>query len=952
MLTRPFLLFLAAAAALLTARGAASADEVFLRVPLKDLQLTEGALPDWDNSVRNHDAVGRFEAFLPHAAIAGPGEVHYQAGVRNDPALVVGEGALVFALPAPREVKGRVFVPGGDWSRMVALSFTVPASGGSPEAKAEFQRARHQHYDRLAVRSIPGAAWFRHLADEARLQLGEPEKPDERIFWWQRTRASELEETYGVFTGGRALSENLQLDRLLPPIQKSEAAVDVSALPGITVAAIDWQPLVKDLKPALDPLAALIPADQHALFFPSFQSLIELLGEAGAHGTPVLQLLEPRAEDARTRERYERQLALGLTDLGRLLGPAVVASVACTGSDPYLRVGSDIALFFEARAPEVLKGYVETRHAMALKADPAARRSQGEAEGLSYTAVVSPDRAVSSYLAVAGGTVVVTNSLAQLRRVAEAARGKTPVLGASDEYRFFRDRYPRGAAEETAFLILTDATIRRWCSPLWRIAGSRRTRLAAALADLEARHLGDLVQGRVKEGPVESAFTVPGAGGFRLTRNGPVSEAYGSLAFMTPIVELAITHVTQEEAAAYERFRQAYQDNWRLYFDPIAVRFTVRPDRLGLDVTVLPLIAGTEYREFVDLTRGAEIAPRAGDPHPEALLHVAMAFDAGSATAKEFGGFASRMAPGLEANPLAWLGSSIAFYADEDPAWQDLLAKQEEEPRLFEAGFARLPLALHLEVQDGFALAGFLATLRGFIEQSAPGLTAWETITYRDIPYVKVSPSERAKSEGDVRGAVRDLAVHYAAGGGALVVSLREDLIRRALDRQLARRAEKAEKEKAGHPGKESKDCEASRKGGEPAGPFWLGRHLAARVDRKAIDALEALSRHEYRRRNQDRSWGNLPILNEWKRLFPGMDPVELHERHWGTRLVCPGGGRYVWNAEWETMESTAYGHPAQPKEGPAVPPSLSAVTAAGFGLTFEANGLRARAEIERTPAR
>ena len=63
------------------------------------------------------------------------------------------------------------------------------------------------------------------------------------------------------------------------------------------------------------------------------------------------------------------------------------------------------------------------------------------------------------------------------------------------EYRFFRTRYPRGADGETALLILTDATIRRWCGPRWRIASSRRVRTAAALAEMQAANLAAIVAG-------------------------------------------------------------------------------------------------------------------------------------------------------------------------------------------------------------------------------------------------------------------------------------------------------------------------------------------------------------------------------------------------------------------------------------------------------------------------
>ena len=96
-------------------------------------------------------------------------------------------------------------------------------------------------------------------------------------------------------------------------------------------------------------------------------------------------------------------------------------------------------------------------------------------------------------------------------------------------------------------------------------------------------------------------------------------------------------------------------------------------------------------------------------------------------------------------------------------------------------------------------------------------------------------------------------------------------------------------------------------------------------------------------------SWSNLPVLNEWKRLFPDRDPVAVHAAVWGVTLVCPGGGKYVWNEKYATMESTVYGHPGQPKAGPPAPPVLSSFTSGDFGLTLENDGLRARVELHRS---
>src|SRR5205823_562567 len=108
-----------------------------------------------------------------------------------------------------------------------------------------------------------------------------------------------------------------------------------------------------------------------------------------------------------------------------------------------------------------------------------AKAVSGTVGGIDYHGFVSADRRISAYLANVGDAVVATNSLAQLQRLADVQAGGK-AISAAQEYTFFRDRYRKGDAAESGFVVLTDATIRRWCSARWRIADSRRT-LAAAV---------------------------------------------------------------------------------------------------------------------------------------------------------------------------------------------------------------------------------------------------------------------------------------------------------------------------------------------------------------------------------------------------------------------------------------------------------------------------------------
>src|SRR5205823_1145147 len=117
----------------------------------------------------------------------------------------------------------------------------------------------------------------------------------------------------------------------------------------------------------------------------------------------------------------------------------------------------------------------------------------------------------------------------------ETHQGKAKSIASLDEFTFFRDRYRRGDAGETAFLFLSDPTIRRWCGPRWRIADSRRVRDLAVLSELQAQFVPKLATRTAEAGPIYTELKMADSGEARLTPAGVVSPAAGSLTFMTPI---------------------------------------------------------------------------------------------------------------------------------------------------------------------------------------------------------------------------------------------------------------------------------------------------------------------------------------------------------------------------------------------------------------------------------
>ena len=340
----------------------------------------------------------------------------------------------------------------------------------------------------------------------------------------------------------------------------------------------------------------------------------------------------------------------------------------------------------------------------------------------------------------------------------------------------------------------------------------------------------------------------------------------------------------------------------------------------------MPLIANTNYRQLRQIALGAEIDLPASDRHPEALAHLALAINRDSPLMRSMSNLARGIAPQIRVDPLSWLGNTVSIYIDADPFWQDLAATEDRDAFYRRESF-RMPLGVTIASTDGLKLTMFLAGFRAFIEQAAPGMTVWETRKHGEESYVRIGASERA-STGD--WPPENMAIYYSASGDSLILSVNENVLRRAIDRQAARR--KAE-------------AEVAIATSDPNGK-WLGDHVAAEVREGALQVVDAYHRDQYIEHLQTLSWNNLIILNEWKRRYPESDPVELHQAFWGRRLVCPGEGEYRWNSTWQTMESTVFGSPGDPKEVSALPNVLSQIDTVRCGLTFEDDGLRGRVHL------
>lgn len=926
--------------------------------PVSKLEIIEGTLPlpKYGNQLLLLEK--RFEVWPERQVYPRTFSIKWDGKVESELVIETGSGGvswdhvfLAVRTTRPGPVTGQFeFVDDG---KKTIVWFRLPENANTVRAAEWFQYGQAARIDRvyrelLRDPDTPGQAWFRfNIQQTSDLRNGplkdlwrqthdpyhlskqyqhEPMEPDPG--WVSRLTAGEWgpaepwrvlgrgrnrNDYAELLSGGRAVAENLQLDRQLRVVNdpKAGSRTKIESLKGITIRAFDWSPHIRGLRPTFDTLAALIPADQHAVFFPDAAAAVTVLDEIDRTGLPIFNISATQSVDARLTDRYVKQLAIPAAQLGKLLPASLVTGVAVTGSDLYYDTGTDVAVLFATNRPAVVKQLLFAGWPAMIAANPDAVESAETIGEIKCRALRTPDRRVCAYLCEVPGAILLTNSPAQVRRMA-ARPANAPTLDSLPEYTFFRDRYRRGEADETAFALLSDEAIRRWCSPRWRIGHQRRIRTGALLADAQAKYLTSMVAG-VKPRTVDE----PGLGPIEIGTRGVSSAIHGTRLFQTPIAEVEIEEVSTVEAQAYERWRDSYQQNWSQFFDPIAVRLTVKNDRLAADLSVMPLIASTDYREMISVSAGAKLPPAAGDPHPEAIAHFTIGINRQNPEFAKIVADLNRFAEsavGIE----SWIGEWATLYLDDDPIWAEFAKSDKREWGFWDEHHWGIPAGLAVAVRDPAKLAVFLIVVKAMVDKHVPNLVEWKSMKFHDTAYTCV-----AGKEGNT---VSGMKLYSLALPEMWLLTLDERLLHRAIDRHLAR-----------------------KDGKQFAGPGWLGDSVAFAAKPQAAKYLREWSGRSALSSMQSAAWANLPILNEWHSLNSSVDPVAFHEKWWGERLTCPAGSSFVWNAADGTMESKTLGHPGRPKGAIGMLPTmLNAIRDGQFGITFERDGLRARVDLRR----
>src|SRR5262249_40879335 len=205
-------------------------------------------------------------------------------------------------------------------------------------------------------------------------------------------------------------------------------------------------------------------------------------------------------------------------------------------------------------------------------------------------------------------------------------------------------------------------------------------------------------------------------------------------------------------------------------------------DPLAIDVTVLPLIEGSGYKEFRQFAYGnGELGEHDGDPHADSLWHLIVHVNPESELVKEYSEFLASALPNSPVRGLPWLGRSVELFLDDGP-FLDTLKQARNPSSEIEKNLPKVPLALRLALRDPLSFALVLSAGRAFVENSMPGATIWENRTHGDLPYVVVRGKADAAAGGDaVSTELAQMKLCYATISGGFCITLDEELLKRAL---------------------------------------------------------------------------------------------------------------------------------------------------------------------------
>lgn len=318
----------------------------------------------------------------------------------------------------------------------------------------------------------------------------------------------------------------------------------------------------------VEPLATHVPAECFYLRFGNFTNYLWFRDLNKKWQGDLGNMILRRGIRRGASKRIQQQLSLKENALAKILGPQVIADAAIIGLDPYVEQGAAIGILFQAKNEFLLAADMMRQRREALTKFDDAEEQTLEIAGQSVSLISTPDGQVRSYYVKHEGFHLVTTSRTLAERFLQAGQGNRP-LASLPSFRRFRKQFSL-ERDDTMVAFVSEQFWQNLCSPHTMIENMRRLRSSRESLLVELARYTANAEGKAGQTADEliAADILPAGFGarsdgseLRVSETTVVDSLRGARGYYLPVADVAVSEVTENEAAAFQRFKEILQKN-------------------------------------------------------------------------------------------------------------------------------------------------------------------------------------------------------------------------------------------------------------------------------------------------------------------------------------------------------------------------------------------------------
>ena len=289
---------------------------------------------------------------------------------------------------------------------------------------------------------------------------------------------------YSLLSGGLAIRESLQLESIRPS-DEGMRDINPSSLNLIDIKSHPYDKMLTGRDFKIYPVDKYVPEDFYYIHFNNAVRAFSFFNLINETGGALHKRFSPSSVDFMVKEKLMTQLALREIPELSVFYSNAISEIVITGSDPFVIEGSDVTVIIRPADVKLLNPGI-TGMRKYYKDKYSAKEKEIMISDLKGSHLFTNDRKVwSVFLALADGTLIISNSLHAAEKVVNTISGKFPALSDSPDYKYIRSIYPAGKENEDGFIYLPDKFIRYLVSPQLRIKEARRMYEAMKISVLE-----------------------------------------------------------------------------------------------------------------------------------------------------------------------------------------------------------------------------------------------------------------------------------------------------------------------------------------------------------------------------------------------------------------------------------------------------------------------------------